>query len=87
MRTLVVLGLLALLVAPPPARAKPRTGACCLEVPAIPGVTMEPRCLVVNLTVRRRHPSPRLLCRIAGGDPVRHGTCTCPHLPLGGNGS
>ena len=71
---LVLAGVLAV-----PAAVHARTVGCCLLVD-VPDVTPSPRCLVVNLKVRPRRVSPRLVCRLAGGRPVRRGGCTCPSL-------
>jgi hypothetical protein len=79
MRTRSLLVPFLLLALSTPAAARPRTIGCCLEV-FIPGISTEPRCLVVNLRVRPARVSPRRVCRLAGGDPVRRGTCRCPGL-------
>jgi len=77
MRTLIVLALLAAAVAPRAARGGSRTIVCCLEV-VIPGLGSGSRCGVVTMHVRRGPIAPRRVCRLAGGSPVRRGTCTCP---------
>jgi hypothetical protein len=79
MGRVLLLALSLAVTAPPPAEARPRTVACCIPV-FIPGLSTEPRCLVVNVRVRSRRVGARRICRLLGGDPVRRGRCRCPGL-------
>ena len=77
MRSNQVLVALSLLLLAGSAIARQPT-PCCLEV-SLPGVTNEPRCMIVNLNVRPRRVRARgrTICRLLGGSlPVR-GSCGC----------
>jgi hypothetical protein len=75
---IVVLSLATALPTAALAKGRPmRHVSCCVEV-SLPEVAPEPRCLVVNFTLHRRlHVGRRLFCRLAGGQPVVRGACTC----------
>ena len=78
MRAVVMMGMSGgAVLAPTPLGAARAEVRCCLPV-VLPGVPIESSCTAVVLRVRRRHPSARRVCRLAGGRRLRAGGgCSC----------